>query len=904
MRLTKPGEVVLEIQLCPVHPSIGPDTRSWNVHRGGPDVLLQWLETQLGLQFDPITHSHRVTEYAGALDKVRGAGFAGSLATDRWATADELLARRTELRLAGWGEKASEALPDLVKDLARVAGKTDIALPDEAQRLTRVLSALDAGQQLPAHVCRLHDPPERWPEKWRQVLERLRTQRADPGSPAGKNGTALQQVQTQVRSGNSEAITADRSLRWISSTSVFTACETVAATLARDPAELAETVVCCEEDAIALCLDGGLARLGLPTMGASIRSLSHPVYQVLPLVLDLCWEPVNPARLLDFLSLPVSPIPRRAASRLAEALREQPGLGSTAWEEALEELCGADSDPERELKERLTEWLGLALTHVRRGEAVPADLVAERCSLVCQWTAGYASHLTMEGENEELAAALRAASIQATSLAELAQGQGPSLTEPQLLRLRDAALQHGRAVRPHLEAAGGPRLIASLAEIAAPCSRLVWLGLGAAATPISRWTAAEREALSHAGIELDDGSRRVAALRDAELRGFCRVSQSLLAVALPDDEQKQPHPLWMRVEGALRREEERPLLVDDLLARGKGTALQPWVFETATTRHQRPESPSAIWKIPPSLLSDRATSSATELEDRLACPLKWTLRYLARLQPSPIAALPGSFLLKGNFCHGVLEAVFGAGRELATVEEAVKEVTAVFDERLPLDAAPLAQADSLTESERLRAQLSQASRTLVRALRAGKYTVSGMEVPVTGQIQGRELTGRIDCLAVRKDGSEAIIDFKYAGRNKYRDLIQEGRATQLATYAYSRCKGTGKRRSFPVVGYLILADGLFYAPSASAPQGLPQAAIIEAPGIGDVWAAFSDALEQAEGWLADGNVPVRPLQHSENWPEGAEIVLSPADEEGVMPDSQSTCEYCDFKALCGLTELW
>ena len=36
-----------------------PGSRTWNEHRGGPDVLLRWLETQLGLLEQRPQHASR-----------------------------------------------------------------------------------------------------------------------------------------------------------------------------------------------------------------------------------------------------------------------------------------------------------------------------------------------------------------------------------------------------------------------------------------------------------------------------------------------------------------------------------------------------------------------------------------------------------------------------------------------------------------------------------------------------------------------------------------------------------------------------------------------------------------------------------------------------------------------------
>lgn len=253
--------------------------------------------------------------------------------------------------------------------------------------------------------------------------------------------------------------------------------------------------------------------------------------------------------------------------------------------------------------------------------------------------------------------------------------------------------------------------------------------------------------------------------------------------------------------------------------------------------------------------------------------------------------------LKGTFCHSVLERVFAGGGPLPPPHEAAERVGRAFDERIALDAAPLAQADQLMERQKLRSQLLRAVDVLVNTLISGGYRIIGIEVEVASTAFGKTLNGWIDCVAAREDGREAIIDFKYAGRSKYRDLIRAGRAVQLATYAYSR---SGNGAAFPAVAYLVLADGLLYTPSGSAIEGNGNRVVIDAPAITEVWNQFSVAITAADSWLTSGEpIPARPLQLGQVWPAGSAIVL-----DMNLPNGQrhEVCRYCDYKYICGLEQ--
>lgn len=888
----------LFIRLTPglLRPTVG--YSEINVFRGGPETLLRWLEMQLGLPTLDSHNADHVLEYANALDKVKDSAISDSIETDRWATATELLSRRDELLLSGWNHEDSELLPCLVRDLAHAAKNGSFLLLSIADRLKRVLSALDAGQLLPAHECILTQELKAWPASWRNVLSRLTTAAAELIPPAARKGSALHTAQTVLRGSELQRIEPDSSFRHVQTLSQTAAVEFVAAALANSPEELSSTVVVCEDDCLALRLDACLHRMGLPTTGASAFSKAHPVLQVLPLSLTLCREPVDPQSLLDFLLLPVSPISRRAAKSLAGSLAEEPGLGSRKWEEAMEELCSDENDPEGKLRERLDCWL--FCKRVPAGANIPKELIRSRCALVAQWATGRALAMAKEERpNLPLIQALQIATGQASLLGKLAECLGSELSEPQLARLLEEALANGVETTGFAEAEGGPVRVRSLAEIDQPCRRLIWLGLGTGNAAACRWSADQVQALRVAGVDLDDGSKALSALRSAEASGLCHVQNAVLTVLLPQDIERRWHPIWLAIRELLSdQEKENPCVLENLINADDLACLSPFACNTQVTDVEPPQKQRPLWDIPKELIHDRETVSASELQDRLACPLKWVLNYQARLRSSPIARLPDDFQLKGTFCHSVFERVFKDGGDLPSAEDAVTQVLDVFDQRLSLDAAPLAQPDRYLERQKLRKELANATSVLMKTLASGGYRIKGIEVEISGEAFGKALTGSIDCLAEQKNGREAVIDFKYGGRTKYQDLIKNGKAVQLATYAYGRSTSVN---SFPAVAYLILSDGLLFTPSGSPIDGDLNRFEVDGIGIQDVWDQFAAAIQNGDDWLTgDDQVPARPLLEAEYWPNGAELVL----EANLKPDAvQAVCKYCDYQHLCGLKEL-
>ncbi len=868
---------------------------AWNRHHGGPERLLGWLESQLGLSAPPPVWTTRVTEYAALLAEAGGASYRESLGVDRWSTAAHLLRRRDALRLAGWDGGSRDGLPPLVCDLAQAEAGGRRLQPGLAERLDAVVATLDAGQVLPRHRVVLAEETSQWPARWRGVLSRLDVVIGETPVPGAPSTTSLGVLQRALAAGQACHAEPDGSLRHVVAESRMAACEIVAGLLAAERDGLGDTVVLCEDDEVAILLDACLARRRLPTMGGMRWTGALPALQVLPLVLDLCWEPVDPETLLAFVALPVGPIPRPAGRELGAALAEQPGLGSAAWERAIAKLKSPEADPEGKLATRVRRWL--KQPRFQRGTPLPAAVVEERCRLVAKWAGGYPER---ESEDAGDSLGLRALAAQAKALGVLAGSHGGAVGEAQLARLLDAVRGEGSASTPRPEAQGGPLLVKSLAHVTRPVARLVWLGLGTGEAPEVPWTLAELAALCSGGVDVDDGSRGLECLRASERHGLLRVSERLLAVGLPGDEEKRWHPLWQQAREALRREPGGLVLPVALrrIVRGEETeAVRPWRLDTEEVTVLPPQPARPLWTVPPELLVERERSSASSLEARLACPLKWVLHYQARLRPSSVAQLPSGFLLRGSFCHAVLAGVFGRPGPCPDVADATDEIERLFDERVGLDAAPLAQPGRLVERHRVREELRAATRQLVETLGRGGYGLVGAEVEVEGTIEGRPLSGKIDCLVVRPDGGEAVVDFKYGGRSKYPTLLAEGRALQLATYAAVRRQqsaGADVR-----VAYLLIADGTVHTPEGSPLHGATQAALVkDAPAIHATWLSFAAALAGADGWLrGEGPIPARPLQEPEAWSPGVELAL------GEGKEAPPVCRYCDYGVLCGEEEL-
>lgn len=786
---------------------------------GGREALLRGLEAMLGVMPPDVSRAERIAAYALALDAAAVAAWKTSLSADRWGTAEYLLERRDELRLAGWDGTGGI---DLLTGPAAVeaAFSRAAALGGEADRVLRIEMLLSVGRPLPTHEVILDEPQDAWPRVWQPVLARLSCRDAPASEPKGRPGTTLLALQHGVVA-DLPALPPDGSFAVRTGASIQSSVQAIVAAIVVAPDKLAQTAIIGWDPTLTAPLDAQLRRLGFPTCGAPAAGSAVSVAQVLPLAVGLLWKPADPRLLIDLLSLPVGPISRNAGQRLAKALAEMPGLGSRAWERVFTELVDPSADPTGELRERLATWL--EHDRVDLGKPIPTKLIDERCAVVAAWARGR-SLIELE---QGLRTSLQHVAAAATLLRRVIAVDAAPITQPQLVRLLAAVNAHDVAESPLPEEAGGPLLLPGWHALRVPIERAIWLGVSAQELARPRWSPGEIAALDEQGLRLDDASRLAALRRDADRRGLARVNSSLAIVLPPEPPERRPHPFWT----AIRAKLPNPKMIPSFDAAGS----TPWSAWTTAQREAAfaPHQPKrTLWTASAQLLKDRDRHSYTSLSKRLACPLAWTLEYVAMLYPGPIARLPDPFMLRGTFAHAVLaQALNGPIQSPATAAAAAKRL---FEERVALDAAPLLFPGARGTTDDLCAAVATAAAVITRTLATAGCDRIETEHMFAGSKAGWNIEGSIDILGLGPKNRRIILDLKLGSLRDRIESLVEGRALQLAIYsATPEVTATG-------VGYWILNQRQLVTTDAdlvpvAAEDSTHSRVISGAPAMAAVW---------------------------------------------------------------------
>lgn len=503
---------------------------------GGPNDLLVWLESQLGLHAPADAPLRLAALHDAATNAVAAPGspltIAASFKDHPYAVGRRLLEHRDAFLMAvpltaggaegnerhdqsippidtcGLSVARAAGLPELIQQYAAVMAAANAAqLSDistgEPDRLFRIFAALIDGQLLPACRITIHDDPKDWPARWRSLLDAVRAEQKhctitwSPHLAATQapDGAALRTVQEAIDPCYSTtalpAIEEDDTLRAVRCASVATASQAVALAIqSLAPAERAAAVIVCEEDATAALIDGHLHAFDLPTMGVATTSQASDIQALLPLAIEAVATPADPRRIKELLSLPDSPIPWGARWLLRKAIDDLPAVGSPRWKEALDAIAADDSDGPKNAA-IVNEWIPVPPAGAVVNGGLDADRVARAVALLAEYANGRA-HGIRDGIKEALAtgtsSAAENAGIEIESVRRshfqslhaacralqrlLATRPAGAISRTEYMQLLDTVSQSLPAVTLHPESAGGPRRARSFAEIDSAAGRL------------------------------------------------------------------------------------------------------------------------------------------------------------------------------------------------------------------------------------------------------------------------------------------------------------------------------------------------------------------------------------------------------------------------------------------------
>ncbi|MEA2748892.1 MAG: ATP-dependent helicase/nuclease subunit [Myxococcales bacterium] len=924
-----------------------------------PAQLLRDLHLRLGLPQTEATAAERVPTYARRLDAIVKSApesakpfYAKSLAVDSLGTAKMLLAWRDALVDAGWNGKPVPGGGDRLDALAAIeahAHADDEPLPPgRADRLVRIEEELR--QSSKHHVydaLTLVEERTLWPTRWQSVFELLEQRGAVLGqlvpeladkttigvvAPATDLGVLQQMLRGDLpsrRAGEGSAVKGDGTLLLLRGDTPGDLAELTAALLAthRDDA----VVVRCGGGEL---LDTALTRHGLPQQGLTGSSEWRPAMQLLPLALELAYEPRDPYRVLELLTLPVGPFQGMLGAQLARAVSKQPGVGGTEWiqqkakvsqrlresrlrvraaEGIVEPQAAMDADADAYVAERMqrvAEWVEASCIGAAEGPGAPREAllaVATRVRTFLQ-----KRYALPEGAG---VAVYGAALSQADAMvAALARDHHDFIPREEMRHLLDSVVRGADNLDLSIETAGRIDHVDHPSALLAPASTVVFWGFvgGTERRPtLPPWHRAERAALEAAGVVFPDPGKLLSIESEAWRRGILAARERVIFVvpATVKGEPVAPHPTWDEVAARLGLADEKaaacltrhPQAI--LASRDADASAGGLVALTTVDPLHLPEG-RGEWNIPAARIAaadDVLQTSATALDTLASCPLRFVLSRYAKLRPGALAKVASGPLLNGSLGHRLVEELH---RERAfDLDDGAFAVRAesALDALLPTEGATLLLAGAAFERSQLVPQLVKAVRELRFYLVDSGWRIAAVEEAVETTSTIGTLSGRIDVRLENDEGKQAVLDLKW-GASSYKDLLEGGRAVQLAAYVHALYAKAPKdanqpRHSLPPAAYFTLSAAKVL--SADKRMGLSEDNTLDGATLDDTWRRVEKTARAVQESLRSGKIYVAATKRALPLLEALAIPDGDHATHYAVGEKADACKYCDYPAICG-----
>lgn len=837
----------------------------------GPQQLIEFLEEQLGIGYPDNKAFLRVEQYrqllALYLEKHKEAFFAASFSADPLATAQALLDRRDELYLSSWDFAIRTQMPSRLRTLAELERllqrQEEIQLaPAFAERFRQVFSYIEKGRKQPISKLLLQEAETLWPPYWQRFFELMKQEGvlienlAEPQPLANKQLGQLQArlLGQEIPKANTKK--ADGSILVLKAESEAYA----AAYLAKLFAQMPDLKPLCLLSNKNRALDNALVQEGLPSFGVESASLARPSLQILKLISSFLWQPLNPYRLLEFLSLPNIPLHKGLAVKLAESISEKPGLFSALWfrkkEEFVQdmkaqieraglriakkleaELAQAEKDysfwferrrydsrqllPVRELVEifdYLRLW-ALKLVDEQKKQLDKIDKKLNKSDLE------EAKEQQLERQREEVLAAQKPILrlyeqagrllLLLQSLAKKEQGVG-------YLQLERLVKQVNQAVaipfRP--SELGHAPFVYEPAAIVGDSPQLLWWNFVDPQRNIGfeRWYKQERAYLEKRAIELETLSQ--INLRNIWQRIrpilYCREQLILVLPTKVEGREQHPHPLWGDMQALFGD------LLDSFsiqLEEAKNSTYFQQYFELAQEEKLRPsplKSPSPYIRLGQQeggagLLSERKNESFSSLDKLFYYPYQWVFRYLIGLNKSSILQVSSENRLKGNLSHVLFERLFDLMVKKPKTWSKT-ELEAWIDKTLPTiierEGAVLLMYGKEADRISFINKMKFSAWTLISAIQRNGWSVKASEMAVEGELCGQKIKGIADLVLYRERNGQAetaVLDLKWKGKSFYRQSLQNNDDLQLVVYSKFLSEQEGQ---WAHSGYYIISEGI------------------------------------------------------------------------------------------------
>ena len=804
----------------------------------GTKGLLSFLEAHLGLEghINKIEHI-RTEQYRQALSKylknntqeTTSIFYKNSFDADQLACAEALLARRDELLLAGWDFKSNTPCPrlNILSEIEKTLTDNKKLVAGHADRFEAVLQAL-SDKNVPISTIFHNESLSLLPPQYQRLFELLKHKNIVikplqstnipisqyPNIPTDLN-IFKDFIENKLPRGEKQKLQGDGSLIILESVRDTDAAAYFAKILSLNkwykPAFLIP-----DKNRV---LDDALIQNGLPSFGLPSSSLGRPTLQLLKLVTTFLWRPIDPYKILEFVTMPAKPLDADLATVIANLISQRPGIGGEHWFaktsqffEELKDKSLKDSNINIDkIRHQYEFWFDRTTYDIEK--SAPKDEIIDIFNHLKEWASE--EFESNNGKNTSLIVL----SEQAKRIQEFLEELPPNDKFLSYLELERIirTIYEPAPVQPKPCEIGHYPYIHKESCLIDHIDALVWWNFTDTEGVhfFSRWYKDELDYLYKNGVKLQSPQVENALMLWERTQPVIKTQKQMILIYPKKINGKETceHPLMSHLKACFDNLEAITIDISKDSTHFKKLSNLETPFNIPLNHHRLGKTQPFI-ELDAKRLAQRDQETLTSLEALFYYPYQWVFRHKARLSKSDILSIVKENTLKGNVAHRFFELVLQEDFTNWTRFDVDSWVDGASKRLFQREAATLLMYGYEPERVQLIRQINYAIWTLICLIRQNKWEVEGTEMDLRGQFSATPVKGKADIVLKRqtpqyfKEKSaesnvpsainetpplgvgghgllveRCVLDLKWSGHGYRERLIKNGEDLQLIMYS-------------------------------------------------------------------------------------------------------------------------
>ena len=785
--------------------------------------LVSMVEMRLGIHHADVNPNKRMVAYYRAMQQYmhehKKNVLSESFKLNGLATAAAALRWRDELLLAGW-DISVPAVSERLRMLQEVEGLYADEVPCLAQRISDIVARASGPSLLEGYEVVLACDRELLQPVVKGLLDAIERMgaRITQLSPAADSGNNLSKIRQILLSGAKEQIVLDEDDESFQIYE-FSDAKRMHEYMALHSEELcADVWVNCANQS----MDNWLRMMGKPAAGSVVCDAAPLIVQLFVLATGILKDSIDIISLIDWLYVPVHPLPANFRYALAGRIIKEGGYRNEACRKIIDKYLDGEYEKKKEegtaaqLKQQRKERekkVGLYLPSLERTDKTDIDASSLRTlyASLGSWAKQRANHEANKDSKEMTIAQLNSLATLCEALVLLAESADATISYD-LLHSWTSALCTPQLFQHYAAQRHGVMLIDSPAKMAATAKRTIWMNID---LEVSRpldcaflYPNEYSQIQQHIHLWDKDVENRYAAI--CALMPFTYTTDRLTIVLCNyrGGEKVALPPILVRLKKQVKNYDH---FVNHKLCVPKTIDVEQTDNRVSYAELSFEYADRIEWP---------DHTSPTVLEMLVQHPFDYTMEKLLGIEEAGPATLPDMKKMKGNVAHAVIAKLFAprTGEEAAKPVDISKRIDSeyefAFNEAVDEQGALLLLPQHKLDIKLLKVQLRPCLDNLACVLSAHQLVVTGCEedhkcdIGVFGSGKD-DLHTRLDMTTKDAAGKTVVIDFKWTSSKTYhRDLLSNNRALQLALYQYVLRKN-GKDVSG--TAYFLMPEGRLYS---------------------------------------------------------------------------------------------